>query len=141
MNVLKYIFLILFGIGGGVTISAGVFALITTIGIVPRMAEKTETQERLRIYESAISVGGILGTLEMYSAIPLPVGGFVTAVFFLCVGVFVGELAVSIAEVINVFPIFMRRARLTKGLTVIITAIALGKSIGSYLYFTVNGFY
>ena len=44
MNVLKYIFLILFGIGGGVTISAGVFALITTIGIVPRMAEKTETQ-------------------------------------------------------------------------------------------------
>ena len=51
MNVLKYIFLILFGIGGGVTISAGVFALITTIGIVPRMAEKTETQEHLRIYE------------------------------------------------------------------------------------------
>ena len=38
MSVVKYIALILFGLGSGVVVAAGVFSLIATIGIVPRLS-------------------------------------------------------------------------------------------------------
>ena len=47
MSVVKYIALILFGLGSGVVVAAGVFSLIATIGIVPRMAEKTKTKDKI----------------------------------------------------------------------------------------------
>ena len=49
MSVVKYIALILFGLGSGVVVAAGVFSLIATIGIVPRMAEKTKTKDKIII--------------------------------------------------------------------------------------------
>ncbi len=141
MVILKYSALILFGIGSGTVISAGVFALIATIGIVPRMAEKTGTVHKIPLYEDAITVGGILGTLAMFLNFSLPVGKTGAVIFGLCAGVFYGELAVSLAEVLNVFPIFMRRFRLKMGLAYFIPALAMGKCVGSLLYFLVTGFY
>ena len=114
MSVVKYIALILFGLGSGVVVAAGVFSLIATIGIVPRMAEKTKTKDKIIIYEDAITLGGILGTAALFINFSLPIGKVAAAIFSLCIGIFFGELAVSIAEVLNVFPIFMRRIRLKK---------------------------
>ena len=54
---------------------------------------------------------------------------------------FYGGLAVSLAEVFDVVPIFMRRARLLKGIVFFVTAIALGKTLGSLAYFLIPGFY
>ncbi|MEA4972222.1 MAG: stage V sporulation protein AB [Candidatus Metalachnospira sp.] len=141
MTVLKYLLLILFGLGSGTVIAAGVFALISTIGIVPRMAEKTKTSNSIKIYESSITLGGIAGTLLMYGDINIPISPIIIAVFEFCVGIFFGELAVSIAEVLNVFPIFMRRNRLTVGLGVIIPVIAVGKGIGLLMYYLISGFH
>ncbi len=141
MIILKYIVLILFGIGSGVVIAGGVFALISTIGIVPRMAEKTKTVKRIPLYEDAIALGGIVGTLMLYINFSFPIGKVGAAVFGLCTGVFYGELAVSLAEVLNVFPIFMRRFRLKTGLSYFIPALALGKCFGSLMYFLIEGFY
>lgn len=141
MEILKRIILIFFGFGSGVVISAGVFALIATIGIVPRMAEKTKTVRHIPIYEDAITLGGFVGTLAMFLNFSLPGGKIIAVLFSLCIGIFFGELAVSLAEVLNVFPIFMRRFRMKKGLRIFIPAIALGKCLGSLLYFLITGFY
>ena len=141
MQAVKYIALILFGLGSGTVISAGVFSLIATIGIVPRMAEKTKTVRKIPVYEDAITLGGIIGTLALFINFSFPVGKIFVAIFSLCIGIFFGELAVSIAEVLNVFPIFMRRFRLKQGLAVLVPAMALGKCVGSLLYFLVSGFY
>jgi len=141
MTVLKYIFLILFGLGSGTVIAAGVFALISTIGIVPRMADKTKTTKKLKLYESSIAAGGIVGTLLMYENVTVLINPVIVVFFEFCVGMFFGELAVSLAEVLNVFPIFMRRNRITVGLSVIIPAIALGKAFGSLMYFIISGFH
>ncbi len=141
MTVLKYILLILFGLGSGTVIAAGVFALISTIGIVPRMAEKTKTTKYIKLYESSIAAGGIIGTMQMYKNFIFPLNSIIVIIFQLCVGVFFGGLAVSLAEVLNVFPIFMRRSRITVGLSVIIPAIALGKALGSLMYFIISGFH
>ena len=56
-------------------------------------------------------------------------------------GIFVGVLAMALAEVLNVMPILMRRARLNKGITWFVVSFALGKLLGSLLYFLKDGFY
>jgi len=141
MTTLKNILLILFGLGSGTVVAAGVFTLISTIGIVPRMADKTKTEKTIKLYENSISVGGIVGTLLMYGNASIPVSPIIVAIFTFCIGVFFGGLAVSLAEVLNVFPIFMRRNRITMGLSIFIPSVALGKTVGSLLYFIISGFH
>lgn len=62
-----------------------------------------------------------------------------TVVIFLsfCIGVFYG----SLAEVLNILPILTRRVRLTQGMRWFICAVAVGKLVGSLLYYFVPGFY
>mgnify|MGYP002515891973 CR=1 FL=1 len=50
-------------------------------------------------------------------------------------GIFVGCWAMALAEILNVFPIFVRRVKLVKCIPYIILGIAIGKGIGSIVYF------
>ena len=59
VTILKKLILIILGIGGGTVISGAVFAFITIIGVVPRLAEKTKTTSHIVFYENAIIAGGI----------------------------------------------------------------------------------
>ena len=138
---MTYLFLIMFSIAAGLMVSAGVFAFIAAIGIVPRMAWRTGTRHFVRWYEDVIVLGGIFGTTTMFIDYRLPPSDFLLGAVALFNGLFVGVLAMALTEVLNVMPILMRRARLTKGLQWIILAFALGKIVGSLLYYFVDGFY
>lgn len=138
---MKDLFLILFSVSSGLMVSAGVFAFIAAIGIVPRMAWRTKTRSYVRFYEDMIVLGGIFGTTAMFVEYRLPSWGWLILSVFLFEGLFVGVLAMALTEVLNVMPILMRRTRLTKGLQWLILAFALGKIIGSLIYFTIDGFY
>ena len=50
-------------------------------------------------------------------------------------GMFVGCIAIAIAEMLNTIPIFLRRISLGKGAGILILSIALGKVLGSFLYY------
>ena len=50
-------------------------------------------------------------------------------------GIFVGCWAMALAEILNVFPIFVRRVKLVKCIPYIILSIAIGKGIGAVVYF------
>ena len=132
---LNLILLCLFFFCGGIIIAGGVFAFIAIIGIVPRFAQKTNTSQYIKIYEEAIMLGGIFGTLTMLFDFRVPTGQFGNVVAGLFYGIFVGCLAVSIAEVIDVIPILCRRASIKQGISIFIIMIALGKTIGSLAYF------
>ena len=54
------IILAITGIGAGFIISAGVFALITSTGIITRFADKTHTAKSIQLYETIVIAGGIL---------------------------------------------------------------------------------
>ena len=69
---LKTIYLIFLGLTSGCMVAAGTFAFIAAIGIVPRMAKRTETQRFIRVYEDAIVLGGIWGTTAMFIRYRLP---------------------------------------------------------------------
>ena len=51
-------------------------------------------------------------------------------------GIFVGCLALAIAEMLNTIPVFARRIGFRHGLGIAILAVAIGKLVGSLLYFT-----
>lgn len=141
MTILKYLILILLGIGGGAVISGAVFAFIAIIGIVPRLADKTKTSSHIVFYENAIIAGGIFGVFTILFNYYLPIGVIPAMVFGLSIGIFYGCLAVSLTEVLDVIPILSRRTMLYKGIKYFIIALALGKAIGSMLYYFADGFY
>ena len=140
MQILSYAVLVLVGFSSGLVISGAVFAFITAIGVVPRLAQKTQTQDHIKLYESAIITGGIFGTAAGLFHLYIPIGIFVGVLGF-CIGVFYGVLAMSLAEVLNVIPIMTRRSHLQRGMFFFVLAIALGKLLGALLYAFVPGFY
>ncbi len=135
MWVIRQVIVFLTGIAGGMATAAGVFALITVIGMIPRMAGVTRTGHRVRIYETAIALGGGIGNLVDLYNFPLPFGIMGLSLFGICCGIFVGCLVMSLAEIVDVFPIIIRRCRIKVGFWTIIVAMALGKMIGLFLLY------
>ena len=132
---------VLLGFGSGAVISGAVFAFISVIGVVPRLAQKTGTKNYIRLYEEAIIFGGLFGCIQGFFYFPIPLPGIIVVLLGFCTGIFYGCLAVSLAEILHVIPILTRRTKLGKGMFFFILAIALGKLLGSILYFTVPGFF
>lgn len=129
------------GLGSGVVIAGAVFAFIAIIGIVPRLAQKTKTENYIMLYEEAIILGGIFGTTTLVFDYYIPLAKPIVAILGVFIGVFYGVLAVSLAEVLNVIPILSRRGRIQQGLKYFVCAIAFGKVLGSVLYYFVPGFF
>ena len=140
-TILKCVTLILMGLGSGVVIAGAVFAFIAIIGIVPRLAQKTKTENYIILYEEAIILGGIFGTSTLVFNYYIPLAKSIVAILGVFIGVFYGVLAVSLAEVLNVIPILSRRGRIQQGLKYFVCAIAFGKVLGSVLYYFVPGFF
>lgn len=130
----------LFGITAGIVISGGVFAFIVIVGIVPRLVQRTKTARHILLYESAISWGGVVGTLTMLTDHLLTGMGWAEIGIGLGYGAFVGCLAVAIAEVLNVIPILCRRLKLAKDIPWLMLVLAAGKAVGALVYFFVPGF-
>lgn len=140
MTFLRCLLLIVLGFSSGALVAAGIFAFIAAIGLVPRLAQRTKTQSACRFYEWCITIGGIFGCLPLIwdFVVPVPQPFFVPIGF--SVGIFVGTLAVSLAEVLNVVPVFLKRARLKMGIPLFFLAVAFGKVAGSLLSFLVSYF-
>lgn len=133
--------MVFFGFASGIAVAAGVFAFIAAIGLIPRMAKRTQTQKWIPFYEDVTVLGGLFGTTAMFIDYRLPSWKWLVGAFGLLTGIFVGVLAMALTEVLNVMPVMMRRLRLTKGLQWLIVAFALGKVGGALLYFLIEGFY
>jgi len=141
MTLIKLILLITIGLGSGIVISGAVFAFIAIIGVVPRLAQKTKTEKYIKFYEEAIILGGIFGAASIIFDYYLPIGKPAVIFLSLCIGIFYGCLAVSLAEILDVIPILARRNRIQKGLMYFIASVAFGKMLGSILYYFVPGFF
>jgi stage V sporulation protein AB len=142
---MRHIFLAFLGLASGTVIAGAVFAFIAAIGVVTRMAQRSNTGEYIIVYEEAIIWGGIFGAVTMAFNvsfnISLPAFPVFIAFLSLFIGIFFGVLAMCLAETLDVLPILGKRLSIQKGMQYLILAIALGKMSGSLLYFMVSGFY
>lgn len=131
----KQVLMALIGLSAGSIVAGGLFGFVVSLGIVSDFADRTGTANRIRLYEDAVAVGGILGNLVLLYEIPLTTISPLMGVFGIFSGIFVGCWALALAEVLNVFPIFLRRINVTKGIGFIILGIAIGKVLGASAYF------
>ena len=65
----------------------------------------------------------------------MPGGKWIVPVFGLFSGIFVGCWSMALAEILNIFPIFIRRIKILKCVPWLIFGMALGKSLGALLFF------
>lgn len=135
MGFLRELCVFWIGLTGGLITAGGTFALITVVGIVPRMAGATQTASHIHWYEAVIIVGGGLGNVVDIFGWTLGLNRVLLAAAGLGSGAFVGSLVMALAETLNVMPIFCRRLRVVSGVSYLVAAIAAGKCIGALLYF------
>ena len=164
------IFLAVFGVSAGILVSAGVFTVLIAVGMTPRFVGATHTAKRIFLYEGCIMGGAIIGTLfsavpalgnaggwlrqqvsfgqdgqiggsgALLAA--LDMGGEVfLGIAGLFIGMFVGCLALAIAEMLNSIPIFARRTSYRHGLGIAVLAVAIVKLLVSLYYFWQGGIY
>ena len=156
MMFLKQIFLGICGLSFGFLASAGVFTVLVSVGLIPRFAGKMHVAKKVFALEEAVVLGTLCGGFFSVFSEYGNLGAFVlsrrllgnetmlawkwTGTLFLAAagffaGMFVGCLALAIAEMLNSIPIFARRIGFRHGLGVAIAAAACGKLIGSLIYF------
>lgn len=131
----KQLLLAIIGLSAGTTVAGGLFSFIIGLGVVSDFADRTHTGRHILLYESSVAMGGILGNIFWIYQIPIGMGTILVPVFGMLGGVFVGCWSMALAEILNVFPIFVRRVKLLKCIPYIILSMAIGKGIGACLFF------
>lgn len=150
---LRYLFLILLGASFGLLAAAGVFTVLTAVGLVPRFAGKTHTARKVFLYEEMVIFGTFLGCFASVFPEYSQLGGFlqqnfpgqvslwnglgllIQIIFGVFSGMFIGCLALAIAEMLDSIPIFARRISFRHGIGLAILSVAVGKLCGSLFYF------
>lgn len=132
---IRYGLLTFMGLSFGGIVAAGLFTFITAIGILNRLVVVTNTADKVHWYENCVVFGALVGYLCWIYALPLHFGYWSTGLWGLFIGLYVGCLIGAIAEILNAFPVFLRRIHLKKGLMGIVLGLALGKLIGTLWYF------
>ena len=117
-------FLALIGISAGMVVAGGVFSFIVELGVISDFADRTHTAKHSLFYEDMVSAGAVLGNLFQIFEVHLPGRSIFLGIFGLFGGIFVGCWAMALAEILNVFPIFMRRARIVRYLAVFVLMLA-----------------
>ena len=146
------------GISSGLIVSAGVFTVLISVGLIPRFAGKMHVARKIFVLEEMVVCGTLVGGyLSIFSDWGM-IGAFVRGhelfgrnatqgvwnligtvfmiLFGVFAGIFVGCLALAIAEMLNTIPVFARRIGFRHGLGIAILTVALGKLTGSLIYFT-----
>lgn len=154
----KQILLGVIGVSSGLIVSAGVFTVLISVGLIPRFAGKMHVARKIFVLEEMVVFGTLFGGFFSVFSDWGMIGAFVREheifgsratdgvwnligtvfllVFGVFAGIFVGCLALAIAEMLNTIPIFARRIGFRHGLGIAILAVALGKLVGSLVYFT-----
>lgn len=150
---MKTLFLIFVGASYGLLSSAGVFTVLVAVGLVPRFAGKTHTAKKIVLYEEMVIFGTLTGcVLSIFARycqfgawwqnrypekleLWLSIGAVCQAVYGLFAGMFIGCLALAIAEMLDSIPIMTRRVSFRHGIGLAVLGMAAGKLCGSLLYF------
>ncbi|MCL2717660.1 MAG: stage V sporulation protein AB [Lachnospiraceae bacterium] len=155
--ILQQIFLAICAFSFGAICSAGVFTVLVTVGLIPRFAGKFSIARYTMLLEEMVVFGTIFGGFvsifpkfaelgdlilknQAFGGLSYELwhigGNLLCITYGVFAGMFVGCLALAIAEMLNSIPIFARRAGFREGIGIVVVFIAIGKLIGSLIYFS-----
>lgn len=131
MELIQNVALAVIGFAGGFSVAGGIFAFISILGIIPRIADRMGIASHIYQMETMIAIGGIVGCIISVFQIHFAIGMVGLVLVGIFSGMFVGSLAMALAETLKVIPVLCQRTNLRLGIPVIITSLALGKALGS----------
>ena len=59
----KQILLTIIGLSSGILVAGGLFGFIVSLGVISDFADRTHSGNKIRVYERALALGGILGNV------------------------------------------------------------------------------
>ncbi|MGP4041390.1 stage V sporulation protein AB [Gracilibacillus sp. D59] len=119
------------GFGSGLMVGSGFVAFLTVLGIIPRLVQLSKSNEWMNHYQASVIIGAMVGTYLTFTEWTLNIPVLILAFWGLLHGIFIGMLAAALTEVLNVFPILMKRLGIDKELLWLLMAIVIGKIAGS----------
>ncbi|MDD3279081.1 MAG: stage V sporulation protein AB [Lachnospiraceae bacterium] len=131
----QWMILSLIGGTAGFVIASGTVAFVISLGMIPRFAGITKTAGRVLLYENCCILGALAGTVCTLWKVSIPLGNILLLVYGLLAGIFLGGWIIALGEVVDIYAILFRRLGLTRGLGYVICCMALGKTLGSLLFF------
>lgn len=131
----EQILLGIIGFSSGAVIAGGMFSFLIGLGLISIFADRTHTGKYILMYEDSITLGGILFNIFFIYQITIPAGDIFLAVLGMFSGIFVGCWAMALADILNVFPIFIRRLKIVRTIPYLIIGLSLGKTAGALIYF------
>ncbi len=134
----EQIILAVIGLSSGAVVAGGLFAFLIELGVIADFADRTHTADHILLYEDAAALGGIVGNLFFLFHVPVPFGRWLLPLFGLLAGMFVGCWSMALAEILNVFPIFVRRLKIVRYISAFILSMYIGRVVGAVLYFFKN---
>ncbi|MGN0205435.1 MAG: stage V sporulation protein AB [Coprococcus sp.] len=134
---MKWLILGVTGIASGAAVAAGLFTFLAITGVPHRLMAVTHTSAHGYWYEWMLMGGGIIGNLLWLMKPSWHLGQLAAGGVGLFTGLFVGCMIGAIAEVLDAFPVFLRRAGIKKGIAFIVTSMAIGKAVGVWLWYFV----
>ena len=150
---MKLLLLAIIGFSFGLFVSAGAFTVLLSAGMITRFSGKLAIAKHNLLFEECVILGVLWADfwdillcikrseartpifvswcLDIAKMIPHVMQLAFLVAQGLFVGIFVGCLAMTIAELLDAIPIFARRIRMKKGLEWATLFIAIGKLVGS----------
>lgn len=147
MKTLNYILLTITGFSAGFGTAAAFVAFVAMLGIFPKIAAKTKTAKECMLYENCLIFGILLATFLqfflVYDSADFYAGALpphIIGILILCLvglfgGIYIGFLIGGLSEVLNVLPIFARKAHIQKQISYIIYFIGFGKAAFTLIQF------
>ncbi|MBR1742631.1 MAG: stage V sporulation protein AB [Lachnospiraceae bacterium] len=123
------------GFSSGLAVAGGVFAFISILGVLPRLCSRFRLADHVHQVETCVALGGMFGAVTTVFPFSLPFGQAGLGIFGIFSGIFVGALAMALAETLRVIPILSQRLKLKSGLPYVILCMALGKTAGCLMQF------
>jgi len=131
MTIVYSLLLIVIGFSSGVVIGSAFIAILTVLGIIPRLIQLSGSWHMTHIYRIALILGTLFGTFISFTYISWnqPV---ITLLFWGAIhGIFNGMLAAALIEILQVFPLLSKRVGMERYMLILLMAIVFGKIFGS----------
>lgn len=139
---MRTLLLAFWGLCMGNIVASGVCGLLTSLGIITRLAWRTKTQDKVRVYEYCVFIGTTLANFIYIYRIGLAslwiLNVIILGIIGIFFGIFVGCLALSLAEALDVSTIIFRKFNIRNHTKYVLLAVAVGKFIGNIIYFAID---
>lgn len=133
---INHLCLAVVGLISGAATAAGTFAFIIIIGVVPRLIGKCHRAAGTMCFENAIILGAVVGCVwTIFTEMSIPLGKIGLMAYGFSAGIFVGCIALELAEILHTFPIVFRRFHIKRGLFWVVESLAFGKMAGAFYFF------